>query len=150
MSSGSNGLRWGAISQQAGRVFSHGVLSKPPANTRPPSSPKFIRAHNILWHAPHSSRIRPSIVGSASHATHPVLDGSIHHVTVTQACESALAPWRDPFWLKRGVILDTAHRRKVVKTDASNKGWGALCEGKPTFACGPKRSRGCKPTAYKC
>ncbi len=48
MSSGSNGLRWGAISQQAGRVFSHGVLSKPPANTRPPSSPKFIRAHNIM------------------------------------------------------------------------------------------------------
>ncbi len=26
-----------------------------------------------------------------------------------------------------------AHRRKVVTTDASNKGWGALCEGKPTF-----------------
>ncbi len=48
MSSGSNGLRWGAISQQAGRVFSHGVLSKPPANTRPSSSPKFIRAHNIM------------------------------------------------------------------------------------------------------
>ncbi len=24
-------------------------------------------------------------------------------------------------------------RRKVVTTDASNKGWGALCEGKPTF-----------------
>ncbi len=31
------------------------------------------------------------------------------------------------------MILDTAHRRKVVTTDASNKGWGALCEGKPTF-----------------
>ncbi len=56
-----------------------------------------------------------------------------HRVTVTRACVSALACWRDPFWLKQGVILDTAHRRKVVKTDASNKGWGALCEGKPTF-----------------
>ncbi len=32
-----------------------------------------------------------------------------------------------------GVILDTAHRRKVATTDASNKGWGAQCEGKPTF-----------------
>ncbi len=56
-----------------------------------------------------------------------------HRITVTWACVSALARWRDPFWLKRGVILDTAHRRKVVTTDASNKGWGALCKGKPTF-----------------
>ncbi len=54
-------------------------------------------------------------------------------VTVTRACVSVLAHWRDPFWPKQGVILDTAHRRKVVTTDASNKGWGALCEGKPTF-----------------
>ncbi len=53
-----------------------------------------------------------------------------HRVTVTQACVSALARWRDPVWLKRGVILDTAHRRKIVMTDASNK---VLCEGKPTF-----------------
>ncbi len=56
-----------------------------------------------------------------------------HHITGTRACVSALAHWRDPFWLKQGVILDTAHRRKVVMTDASNKGWGALSEGKPTF-----------------
>ncbi len=31
------------------------------------------------------------------------------------------------------MILDTAHRRNVVTTNASNKGWGTLCEGKPTF-----------------
>ncbi len=52
MSSGSNGLHWGAISQQAGRVFSHGVLSKAPANARPPSFPKFIRAHDIMARPP--------------------------------------------------------------------------------------------------
>ncbi len=57
-----------------------------------------------------------------------------HRVTVTRDCESALARSRDPFWLKQGVILDTVRRRKVVTTDVSNKGWGALCEGKPTFA----------------
>ncbi len=56
-----------------------------------------------------------------------------HRVTVTRACVSALACWRDHFWLKRGVILDTEHRRKVIMADTSNKGWGALCEGKPTF-----------------
>ncbi len=62
-----------------------------------------------------------------------------HCVTVTRACVSALAHWRDPFWLKQGVILDTAHKRKVVTTEASNKGWGALCEGKPTFGLWPSR-----------
>ncbi len=49
-----------------------------------------------------------------------------HRITVTRACISALARWRDLLWLKQGVILDTAHRRKVVTTDASNKGWGAV------------------------
>ncbi len=52
-----------------------------------------------------------------------------HRVTMTWACVSALARWRDPFWLKQGVILDMVHRRKVVTTEASNKG----CEVKPTF-----------------
>ncbi len=68
-----------------------------------------------------------------------------HRITVTRACVSTLARWRDRFWLKRDVILDTTHRRKVVTTDASNKGWGALCEDKPTF--GPKRSQACTLTA---
>ncbi len=40
---------------------------------------------------------------------------------------------KDLPWLKQGVILDTAHRRKFVTTDSFNKGWGALCEGKLTF-----------------
>ncbi len=52
---------------------------------------------------------------------------------MTRACVSALARCRDLFWLKQGVTLDTANRRKVVITDASNKGWGALCEDKPTI-----------------
>ncbi len=56
-----------------------------------------------------------------------------HRSKVTRAGVSALTHWRHPLWLKRGVTLDTVQRRKVVKTDASNKGWGALCEGKPTY-----------------
>ncbi len=63
-------------------------------------------------------------------------------VTVTRACVSALACWRDLFWLKQGVTLDTAHRRKVVTTDASNKGWGALCEGKSTFGLWSEKESG--------
>ncbi len=82
-------------------------------------------------------------VGSASYATHPVL-------VETESCIRGLAS-RTPLrngdsglcispglleetpWLKQGMILNTAHRRKVVMTDASIKGWGALCEGKLTF-----------------
>ncbi len=62
-----------------------------------------------------------------------IVPGHSYRLNVTLACVSALACWRDLFWLKQGVILDMAHRRKVATTDASNKGWGALCEGKPTL-----------------
>ncbi len=74
-----------------------------------------------------------SLAGSASYATHPFLvetEGSssgLASQTPPRNCVSALTCWRNPLWLKRGVTLDTAHRRKVVTTDASNKGWGALC-----------------------
>ncbi len=68
-----------------------------------------------------------------------------HCITVTRACVSAPACWRDLLRLKQGVILDTAHRRKVVTTDASNKGWGVQCKGKPTFSLW--RSRVCTSTA---
>ncbi len=65
-----------------------------------------------------------------------------HRVMVTRACVSALACWRDLFWLKPDVTLDTAHRRKVVTMDASNEGWGSLCEGKPTFGLWYERKSG--------
>ncbi len=53
------GLEWSPLrSHLASHVFSRGAI-KPPANARPPSFPKFIRAHDIMAR-PHSSRIRPS------------------------------------------------------------------------------------------
>ncbi len=61
---------------------------------------------------------------------------------MTRACVSALARWRDLFWLKQGVTLYTAHRRKVVTTDTSNKGWGALCDGKPIFSLWSEKKSG--------
>ncbi len=39
-----------------------------------------------------------------------------HHVGVTRACVSGLACWRDLFWLKQWVILDTVHRRLSWQT----------------------------------
>ncbi len=72
MSLGLNGLRWGAISQQAGRVFSHWALSIPPPTLAPPSSPKFIRAHDIVACPPlvsHPSSFRCSSNRSATAGT---------------------------------------------------------------------------------
>ncbi len=54
-------------------------------------------------------------------------------VKVSQAYVAALAPWKDSQWMEQGVPLGVVYRRKVVSTDASNAGWGALCDGKPAF-----------------
>ncbi len=55
------------------------------------------------------------------------------HVRVSQACIAALPLWKNPQWFKQGVVMGMVYRRKVVSTNASNTGWGALCEGNPTF-----------------
>ncbi len=49
---------------------------------------------------------------------------------VCQACVAALAPWKNHQWMERGVPLSMVCRRKVVTTEVSNLGWGALCDGK--------------------
>ncbi|KAL0152776.1 hypothetical protein M9458_052499 [Cirrhinus mrigala] len=58
-----------------------------------------------------------------------------HHgrlrIRVDQACVEALIPWKNSQWMERGVPLGMVCRRKVVTTDTSNMGWGALCDGKP-------------------
>ncbi len=44
--------------------------------------------------------------------------------------------------MEKGVDMGLVHTRKVVTTDASNTGWGALCEGKPTFGHWSKMESG--------
>ncbi|XP_016089070.1 glutamate receptor ionotropic, delta-1-like [Sinocyclocheilus grahami] len=60
-----------------------------------------------------------------------------HHgrlrIKVDQACIAALAPWKDPSCFKQGIPLGMMHKRQVIFTDASNMGWGALCDGRPAF-----------------
>ncbi len=41
--------------------------------------------------------------------------------------------WKNHQWMEWGVPLGMVGRRKVVSTDASNLGWGALSDGKPIF-----------------
>ncbi len=64
------------------------------------------------------------------------------HIRVNQACVTALTPWKNPRWMKKGVAMGLVYNRKVVTTDASNTGWGPLCEGKPTFGHWSKAEKG--------
>ncbi len=60
MSLGLNGLRLRShLAAGWTSVFSQGAI-KPPANARPPSSPKFMTSSRYRGMPPHWSRIRPS------------------------------------------------------------------------------------------
>ncbi|KAL0183526.1 hypothetical protein M9458_019222, partial [Cirrhinus mrigala] len=63
-------------------------------------------------------------------------------IRVDQACVEALIPWTNSRWMERGVPLGMVCRRKVVMTDASNMGWGALCDGNPAFGLWTKAEAG--------
>ncbi len=102
---------------------------------------------------PYGSGFAGTSVGSASHATYPVLakaEGSIRGLASRMPSrngDSGLCI-TDLFWLKQGVTLDKGHIKKVVTTDTSNKGCGALCKGKPTFGLwSEKEIRACTSTA---
>ncbi|XP_013874757.1 uncharacterized protein LOC106525168 [Austrofundulus limnaeus] len=50
-------------------------------------------------------------------------------LTITASCMKALSSWREPGLLCRGSPIGRVSFRKVVSTDASLVGWGALCDG---------------------
>ncbi len=50
-------------------------------------------------------------------------------LAITPSCMSALLPWWELGLLQRGSPIGRVSFRKVVSTDASLRGWGALCEG---------------------
>ncbi len=54
-------------------------------------------------------------------------------VKVTHRCLKAVALWTTPRLFQSGVQLGTTSRKKVITTDASNSGWGALYEGNPAY-----------------
>ncbi len=60
-------------------------------------------------------------------------------VKVSQACVAALAPIKNISGWNGAWPLGMVYRRKVVSTDASNLGWGALCDSKPAFGLWSKK-----------
>ena len=60
---------------------------------------------------------------------------------VDQDCVAALRPWAASDWYRSGVSLGTPSRVKVVSTDASTSGWGALLEGRPFFGQWSEREK---------
>ena len=51
-------------------------------------------------------------------------------VLVTQRCMDTLRPWMDVSFLSAGVRVGAVISRKVITTDASLTGWGAVHEGR--------------------
>ncbi len=52
-------------------------------------------------------------------------------IRVSRSCFRALLKWRDPTFLQSRVRMGAIHRRHMITTDASMKGWGAVFEGRP-------------------
>ncbi|XP_076128591.1 uncharacterized protein LOC143109676, partial [Alosa pseudoharengus] len=73
-------------------------------------------------------RMRHFQMWYGSQKLHPCRDRH-RRVLVTPRCMTALSIWREEEFLLRGAPLGTVARRKIVTTDASTSGWGAICEG---------------------
>ena len=54
-------------------------------------------------------------------------------LTINLTCVAALKPWTYTGWYQAGVNLGAASQIKVISTDASSTGWGALYEGRPSM-----------------
>ncbi len=50
-----------------------------------------------------------------------------YRVSLTPSCRRTFSPWSDLAFLRAGVPLEQISRHVVVSTDASAKGWGAMC-----------------------
>lgn len=54
-------------------------------------------------------------------------------IVVTRGCARTLIPWFNTTMFEQGVQMGRVVSRKVVTTDVSLTGWGALCDGEPAF-----------------
>ncbi len=54
-------------------------------------------------------------------------------VLVTCGCMQKLAPWFNMELYEQGVSMGRVVNRKILTTNASLLGWGALCDGRPAY-----------------
>ena len=73
--------------------------------------------------------MRPVQRWVASLRLNPTCHGH-RRVLISMACVSALRPWGRAYFLTTGVTMGTVLARKVLSTDASRAGWGAVYEGR--------------------
>src|SRR4029434_7722729 len=74
-------------------------------------------------------RMRPFQIWYLSMRLNAVTD-KYRRITVSSRYRKALAIWRTPWFLAASGTMGIVSRRIVVTTDASTKGWGAVCEGR--------------------
>ena len=85
----------------------------------------FQRALGLLHMRPLQRWLKPRVPSRAWRHGHL-------RIRVSHGCIKALAPWKNTSWYQSGVSMGVVSKRKVISTDASNLGWGALCEGRPS------------------
>ena len=73
--------------------------------------------------------MRPVQRWVASLRLNPTCHGH-RRVLISMACVSALRPWGRVYFLTTGITMGTVLARKVLSTDASRAGWGAVYEGR--------------------
>ncbi len=129
MSLGLNDVRWGAISQQAGRVFSHWEPSIPPPTLAPPSSPKFIRAHDIVACPPLVSHPSFSFRCSSNRSALQVL----RRVREQWHKLIIIAPlWRNQPWLSElFLLLDAAQWLIPLRWNLLSQANGTIWHPRP-------------------
>ncbi|CAM4648922.1 unnamed protein product [Leuciscus chuanchicus] len=86
-------------------------------------------------------RMRPLQYWLKARAPRRAWTSGLARLKVDQKCVTALKPWTVTDWYRSGVSLGTSSSVKVVSTDASTSGWGALLEGRPLFGQWSEREK---------
>ncbi|XDV12998.1 hypothetical protein PO909_001522 [Leuciscus waleckii] len=86
-------------------------------------------------------RMRPLQYWLKARAPRRAWTSGLACLKVDQKCVAALKPWTVTDWYRSGVSLGTSSSVKVVSTNASTSGWGALLEGRPLFGQWSEREK---------
>ncbi len=72
------------------------------------------------------------------------------HIRVNQACVTALTPWKNPRWMKKGVAMGLVHTGKLSRQTPPTQVGGRCAKANRPSAIGRRRRRASTSTAWKC